>query len=330
MSPRALHYKPDTIIYFHGDHPDSVFILQNGKVSLNYSDIETGQEVRDLIQTGEFFGVKSALGRYPREENAVVLQSSQVVKFTVAEFEQMALKNTRIIMKMLKVFSNQLRRIHKQVQHLLYAGESMSQDEGLFSIGSYFLKKGRYEQALYAFQRYLTYFPNGRFADKAESNIKSAEMYAKGATPPKKKQTSTEEGQSLKPESKGKELSGTAKKYYDAVSLFSNESYEEAMKVFKEIISEDAEGEYAVKAEYEVGRCLFSLGKYDDCINQYQELIRKYPKHPELNNILLIVGRSYDEKGNKGKAEGFYNKILSIAPENDPVYRKAKKALREH
>ena len=41
--------------------------------------------------------------------------------FSVPEFEQLATKNTRIITKMLKVFSNQLRRIHKQVQTLLVA-----------------------------------------------------------------------------------------------------------------------------------------------------------------------------------------------------------------
>jgi CRP-like cAMP-binding protein len=69
--PKVGNYRANSVIYFSGDViSDKVFVLQKGKVSLNYSDIETAKEIREIIQTGEFFGVKSALGKYPREENA--------------------------------------------------------------------------------------------------------------------------------------------------------------------------------------------------------------------------------------------------------------------
>ena len=96
--PKAINYKANSIVYFRGDTSEKVYILKSGKVSLNYNDIETGQEMHDLIQTGEFFGVKSALGKYPREETAVVLTDATMISFTVPEFEQIALQNTRIIM----------------------------------------------------------------------------------------------------------------------------------------------------------------------------------------------------------------------------------------
>ncbi len=119
MSPKSMQYKANSIIFFKGDVSDRVFLLNSGKVTLNSIDIETGEEVHDLIKTGEFFGVKSALGRYPREETAQVLGDASVMAFTVPEFEQLAMKNTRIIMKMLKVFSKQLRHVHSQVQNLI-------------------------------------------------------------------------------------------------------------------------------------------------------------------------------------------------------------------
>jgi len=46
------------------------------------------------------------------------------------------IKNTRVVMKMLKVFSNQLRRIHKQVQNLLSSDEQMNPEEGLTLVAS--------------------------------------------------------------------------------------------------------------------------------------------------------------------------------------------------
>jgi CRP-like cAMP-binding protein len=51
-----MQYKANSIIFFKGDISDKIFILKNGQVSLNYTDIETGQEIHDLIKTGEFFG----------------------------------------------------------------------------------------------------------------------------------------------------------------------------------------------------------------------------------------------------------------------------------
>ena len=81
--------------------------------------------------------------------------------FTPAEFEQLAAKNTRIITKMLKVFSNQLRRIHKQVQNLLVSDAQVNPETGLYQIGEYYLKNKRYGQALHAYKRYLVYYPSG-------------------------------------------------------------------------------------------------------------------------------------------------------------------------
>ena len=93
-----------------------------------------GRRINEQIKTGEFFGVKSSLGKYPREETAMVLSDSTMLVFSVPEFEQVVLKNTRIIMKMLKVFSNQLRRIHQQVQNLISTSDSETDPEdGLFS-----------------------------------------------------------------------------------------------------------------------------------------------------------------------------------------------------
>ena len=177
MSPKAVQYRANSIIYFKGDQSDRIFLLNSGKVSLSYVDIETGQEVRDLIKMGEFFGVKSALGRYMREETAIVLQDSAVMVFSVPEFEQLASKNTRIITKMLKVFSNQLRRIHRQVQNLMVSDEQVNPETGLYKIGEYYLKNKRYGQALYAYKRYLVYYPSGAYATDVTNKIEQAEEF---------------------------------------------------------------------------------------------------------------------------------------------------------
>ena len=172
--PKPIQYQAGSLIYRKGEITDRIFILQNGKVSLVYSDIETGNDIRDPVQKGEFFGVKQAFCRYPSEENAIANVDSTIIVFTIPEFEAIALSNTAIVFKMLKIFSGQLRRVHKQISKLL-ASESVRPEEGLFSLGEKFLKTRRYSHAKYAFDRYLACYPDGKKAAQAKKNVLHAE-----------------------------------------------------------------------------------------------------------------------------------------------------------
>ncbi|MFQ3620955.1 MAG: tetratricopeptide repeat protein [Spirochaetales bacterium] len=328
MAPKAMTFKANSVIYFKGDLSDKIYILKSGKVSMNSEDIETGQEVRDLIQTGEFFGVKSALGKYPREESAVVLSDAEVIQFTVPEFEQFVAQNTRVIMKMLKVFSNQLRRIHARVSSLLVTEEKTDPESGLFGIGQYYLNKKMYAQALYVFRRYLTYYPSGKFAREAANNIAIAEQYAQKYGQGKGPEVQQDRPIPASQAAPRAELSDVAKVYYNGVSLFGQNKFQEALEEFKRVIEQKQDEEYTVKSLFEVGRCLFQLKQYDQAIRQFTGLIQKYPKLPDLPEALYYIGQCYEEKGEGDRAMGFYKKILSMTTEADPVQRKVKKALR--
>jgi CRP-like cAMP-binding protein len=352
-----MAYKANSIIFFKGDKSDRIFILKSGQVSLNYTDIETGQEIHDLIKTGEFFGVKSALGRYAREETAQVLTDSTAVAFTVPEFEQLAMQNPRIVIKMLRVFSNQLRRIHKKVQNLIGSEELTKPETGLYKIGEYYLKNKRYSQAMYAYKRYLTYYPSGKHASDVTRKIRQAEEYLQkygqgkgpggspGSTPGAgagaaadgtgaatapavSPVSSASTGGNSAPAASQGQLSEVAKQYYNAVSLFSQQKYQEALNQFQKIV-QGLDAEYSAKAQYELGRCLYFLKHFDASIQAFTAMIQKYPKHPDLREGLFYVGKCYEEKGDREKARGFYNKLLSLVGEEDPLSRKVKKALRE-
>jgi TolA-binding protein len=338
VSPKAVQYRANSIIYFKGDQSDRIFLLNSGKVSLSSVDIETGQEVRDMIKMGEFFGVKSALGRYMREETAIVTQDSAVMVFSIPEFEQVASKNTRIITKMLTVFSNQLRRIHRQVQNLMVSDEQVNPETGLYKIGEYYLKNKRFGQALYAYKRYLVYYPTGAYATDVTSKLVQSEeylsRYGSGAPPapppgpaPQSPGPAARAVAAPAPAASG-ENSELGKQFYNAVSLVSQEKYLEAFKAFKKILDGGPDPEYTAKAEFEMAKCLFYLKQYDTCIKSFTAIAQKFPKHPELKDALLFVGRSYEEKGDKARAAGLYKKIISMGPEDDPVIRKVKKALR--
>ena len=339
--PKAIQYRANSVIYFKGDASERVFILNSGKVGLNSVDIETAQEVHDIVKTGEFFGMKSALGRYPREETAVVLQEAQVMAFTVPEFEALAMKNTRMITKMLKVFSNQLRHIHRQVQNLLVSDEAANPETGLYQIGEYYLRAKKYPQALHAYKRYLTYYPSGQFARDVAAKLEQAETYVSrygsGGPPPgagdaepapaPARGAAGRAAPAAAPAGDGGSSDAEKKQYYNAVSLMSQEKYQEAYKEFKRVLDKATDAEYGAKAEFEMARCLYHLKQYDGCIKSFTAIVQKSPKHPDLREAIFFIGRSYEEKGDKARAGSLYKKILSMG-EDDPVARKARKALR--
>jgi TolA-binding protein len=324
--PKPLQYRSGSLIYFQGDPADKIYILQTGKVSLVYQDIETGADVRDPVQPGEFFGVKSAMGHYPREENAVTLSDTTVMAFTVPEFEAVAMANSRIILKMLKVFSNQMRRVHKQVSKLM-AKEEQPPADGLFNIGEFYLKNKRFSHAKHVFNRYLTFYPAGKNAIQAAKNLEIAEKalsnYGDGRGPGVSASAAAMSSTvQSSPQASGK----TSKAYSDAVGLISHGKYQEAYMALKTIVDSNEEPELAAKASFEIGRCMFLMGKFDNSLKFLTNMLTKFPKHPDLKDVMLMMAQCNEKTGKKDQAAAFYRKIISMGGEDDTII-KAKRAL---
>ncbi len=166
-------YKSGSIIYFENDKSEYIYILKSGRVLLSYTKIDTGEEIKEEVRQGEFFGVKSALGKYPREETAQTIGETVVLVLAMADFERLILKNVNVVRKMLRVFSNQLRRIGKNVRTVLGESENVNPDVELFRIGEHYFKAGDFIKASYAFKRYMEYYPDTEYAKVAMERIRT-------------------------------------------------------------------------------------------------------------------------------------------------------------
>ncbi len=158
--PKSMSYAKGSIIYFENDKDDRIFILQKGMVVLSSTDVETGESVTEYAREGEFFGVKSAFGRFPREETATVVADSQAISMTVAEFEQLFSSNRQLIMKMLRVFSNQLRAIHKRSEQILGSGEGVNPQAGMLSVAQCFFDEEQYRSCCDVCLKLLKLYPD--------------------------------------------------------------------------------------------------------------------------------------------------------------------------
>ncbi len=307
--PKINKYKSGSIIYFEGDKYDNIYLLQKGVVVLKFINIETGRDEESIVQPGEFFGVKSALGKYPREETVSVARDSDVLVLSVQEFQDLAKKNSRLIIKMLKVFSNQLRRVHSQLENMLDEKEKFEPEDGLINTAEYYYQSGQKENAKYVFKKYLDYYPNGKYSSKAKNIIDAI-------------------GDSLESSSviNSDYSKQNAKAFYDGEDLFNQERYEEALDIFKDI-TEGSEGEFKVRGLFEIGKCYFMMQKWKDCISHMASLIQKYPRHSDMDSILYFVAYSNFKLGSKDKAKALAQKVLSMSENNMKLKRKAEQLL---
>ncbi len=258
-------YKAGSIVYFTGDTSDRVYILKQGQAQSIFLSEETGYETRELINIGEFFGVKSILGTYPQEDTVQCLTDCVVIIITYEEFESLVEKNKPIIIKMLKVFSNQLRRINKRVSELVendISEEGMDPLEGLYGIGEFYFKNKKYRNALYAYKRYIQYADeDSSFYNTVKEKIEECKDELditddSDIAPP----VSNASPASAKPQAKAAINDPT---YNKAVELYNNNDYVNSLKTFNTLIK-STNTAIAENSIFYMGKCYYNINKYDN------------------------------------------------------------------
>ncbi len=155
-----MMYKKGAVIYFEGDKDERIFILQKGLLVATSTDLESDAKNSESIHPGQFFGSKSALGRFPREETVSAVADCVCIVMSVAEFEQNFSSNKQVIMKMMRVFSSQLRYIHYKTESILKRGPSVSQHTGMLSVAQAFYQDEKWRSCSDVCDKFLHWYPN--------------------------------------------------------------------------------------------------------------------------------------------------------------------------
>jgi TolA-binding protein len=206
-------------------------------------------------------------------------------------------------------------------------------EQGLFNVGQYYLKNRRIPQAQYIFGRYLTYYPSGKNAAQAARNLQF--MRGDGVVPPSVEARPSALSSPATEAANRRSAIGqvvrehdAGQSYYDAVNLVAQGQFQQAFAMLQAIMEANEDPELAAKSSYEIGRCLFMMNRFDECIRHFTAMITAYPKHPNLEDALFFIAQSHENRGKKEMAEVFYKKILSMVPNGDaPVTTKVRKAL---
>jgi len=346
--PIVRNYKSGSIVYFEKDKAEDIYVLQKGRVILTFTSVN-GNELKEDVRLGEFFGVKSALGRYPREETAQIVGDASVLVFRINEFEKFVSNKTHLIIKMLKVFSSQLRQVHRQLREILGQGEARNASYELMNVAEVFYKNGDYDHAAYAFQQYIKHYPTGAYVKRAQElydasskhqpypiNIPALTYQQEGSSPNKLEEMLKAPATQPKIEASmaAADPNSIPGIFQKAQTLMNANQLDEAGKLFQDLSSrEDSttqDDEKSVeKAIFHLGLIKFKKEAYDETFSAMSNYIKKYPKGSYLKECIYHLAMSSEKLGEKEKAKTLYNKVTLLSPADDSMTSKAKVKMKE-
>lgn len=317
------------------DRAEDIYVLQSGRVVLTYTSVDGKAEIREDVKIGEFFGVKSALGRYPREETAQVVGSATVLVFKLPDFESFVAQKTHLIIKMMKVFSSQLRQIHGKVREQLgQFSEARSPSYELMNVAEAYHKMGNFSYAVYAYKKYLEQYPEGNYASRAKELLNIAQrssMYPINIAPltyePEKKSvspvlsSSSNSNTQQYPTVESKPNKQLEEMFKKATEFFESGKFQEASVIFKSISEykepkNDSEDEMIETSLFQYGICLKENKSLDEAYGIFSNYVKKYPKGIHAKESILNLGFISIERGEKDKAIMLFNKVAILSPED--------------
>jgi len=110
--------------------------------------------------------------------------------------------------------------------------------------------------------------------------------------------------------------------YKEASDSFKNGYFEEALTAFKELAEKKPKPWVEQYALFNVGECLFNLGRIDEALEAYQELMRRVPDSRFVPDARYRIGECYLRKNDKVSAKAEFDglKEYTTSKGYDPIF----------
>jgi len=147
------------------------YIIQNGTVRVSREVDKITGEKESIAGPGDIIAAVSVLAGYSYIETAIAVTDVTMVAVEKNNYSSLIRAKTPIAVKIIQQFSQRLRTLNEVLSRLAVSAAAVSEPAHLFVVGEYYARQKKYNQALYAYQRYIAHCPNG-------DNIQSAKQKA--------------------------------------------------------------------------------------------------------------------------------------------------------
>jgi CRP-like cAMP-binding protein len=176
-----VSFKKNSYIVIEGkQNADRFFIIHQGKVIISKVIEVVEEEGGNVLGPGDFFGVVSSMSSHSHIETAKALTDVVLISVYKEQYGELIQKNTPVAMKIILQFSKRLRYLDGALSRLTLKNTAEEDPSHLFNVAEYYLRQSRYNQACYAYVKYLKNCPTGENVKEAKERLGKIAVYVKG------------------------------------------------------------------------------------------------------------------------------------------------------
>lgn len=116
-------------------------------------------------------------------------------------------------------------------------------------------------------------------------------------------------------------LKGEEAAYNTALRAARSGHINEAITLFRKFEQDYPNGRYKANADYWIGECLYSQGKLQDALAQFQNVNTVYPTHHKNADALLKAGMTLSRLGDQAGAQEKYRTLINTFPNTEAARR---------
>ncbi len=175
-----VSFKKNSYITVEGkQNAVNFYIIRAGKVRIGKEVEVVEEEGGNILGPGDFFGVVSTMSSHSHIETAYALTDVSLISVRRDQYDMLIERNTPIAMKIIQGFSRKMRYLDEALARLTLKNTAKEDPSHLFKVAEYYARQSQYNQAYYAYYRYLQHCPQGEHTAVAKERMAKIHPYAK-------------------------------------------------------------------------------------------------------------------------------------------------------
>jgi CRP-like cAMP-binding protein len=175
-----VNFKKGSYIIVEGKQKaDNFYIIQSGKIGLTKEVEIVEEEGGNTLTVGDFFGVVSTMSSHSHIETAMALTDASLISVHRDQYSLLIKKNAPVAMKIIQGFSKKMRYLDESLARITLKSVASLEPNLLFKIGEYYAKQNLYNQAYYAYYRFIQHCPSDPNVGTAKERMNLIKPYSK-------------------------------------------------------------------------------------------------------------------------------------------------------
>lgn len=177
---QLMKFNKGAYIVVEGKMADNLYILRSGTVELHRDfSVDDKESDRVVLNPGDLFGVVSALSEHFHIDTVIAITDCEIIGIKANEYTSIIQKKSDVALKIINGFSERLRTLDEALTRMTFKKSADIDKNHLINVADYYAKQNKYNQAYYAYYRYIQACPEGNMVDHAKNTMAKIEPYQK-------------------------------------------------------------------------------------------------------------------------------------------------------